>query len=123
MEAYFSFPYETTDSPKSSKVKLKSLSRDQPFVTPWTSSLTGSSLHGILQARVLEWGAIAFSGFKYRLFQIYLTYRFLSETVIKIDLRIVSKQHKCIFYRKGIWDPEAKQLVPGHIIASDPEKQ
>ena len=25
-------------------------------------SLTGSSIHGILQARVLEWGAIAFSG-------------------------------------------------------------
>ena len=24
-------------------------------------SLSGSSLHGILQARVLEWGAIAFS--------------------------------------------------------------
>ena len=25
-------------------------------------SLTGSSIHGIFQARVLEWGAIAFSG-------------------------------------------------------------
>ena len=25
-------------------------------------SLPGSSIHGILQARVLEWGAIAFSG-------------------------------------------------------------
>ena len=25
-------------------------------------SLPGSSVHGILQARVLEWGAIAFSG-------------------------------------------------------------
>ena len=26
-------------------------------------SLPGSSVHGIFQARVLEWGAIAFSGF------------------------------------------------------------
>jgi len=26
-------------------------------------SLPGSSIHGIFQARVLEWGAIAFSGF------------------------------------------------------------
>ena len=26
------------------------------------SSLSGSSIHGIFQARVLEWGAIAFSG-------------------------------------------------------------
>ena len=27
------------------------------------SSLPGSSIHGIFQARVLEWGAIAFSDF------------------------------------------------------------
>ena len=27
-------------------------------------SLSGSSIHGIFQARVLEWGAIAFSDFK-----------------------------------------------------------
>jgi len=26
-------------------------------------SLPGSSVHGIFQARILEWGAIAFSGF------------------------------------------------------------
>jgi len=30
---------------------------------PMDSSLPGSSIHGIFQARVLEWGAIAFSGF------------------------------------------------------------
>ena len=29
---------------------------------PMDCSLPGSSAHGILQARVLEWGAIAFSG-------------------------------------------------------------
>ena len=28
---------------------------------PWTAWLPGSSIHGIFQARVLEWGAIAFS--------------------------------------------------------------
>ena len=28
---------------------------------PMDCSLSGSSLHGIFQARVLEWGAIAFS--------------------------------------------------------------
>ena len=28
---------------------------------PMDCSLSGSSVHGILQARVLEWGAIAFS--------------------------------------------------------------
>ena len=30
-------------------------------------SLPGSSVHGIFQARVLEWGAIAFSEVKYYL--------------------------------------------------------
>ena len=43
------------------KVKVKSLSRVRFFATPWTSSLQGCSLHGILQARVLEWVAISFS--------------------------------------------------------------
>ena len=31
---------------------------------PMDCSLPGSSVHGIFQARVLEWGAIAFSGIK-----------------------------------------------------------
>ena len=47
------------------KVKVKSLSPVQLFATPWTDlmdcSLPGSSLHGILQATVLEWVAISFS--------------------------------------------------------------
>ena len=33
---------------------------------PTDCSLPGSSIHGIFQARVLEWGAIAFSGFMFR---------------------------------------------------------
>ena len=35
---------------------------------PMDCSLPGSSIHGILQARVLEWGAIAFSN--WRLYQV-----------------------------------------------------
>ena len=38
-------------------MKVKSLSHVRLFATPWT----GSSIHGIFQVRVLEWGAIAFS--------------------------------------------------------------
>ena len=41
------------------KLKVKSLSRVRSSATPWT--LPGSSIHGIFQARVLEWVAIAFS--------------------------------------------------------------
>ena len=36
------------------KRKVKVPSHVQLFATPWTSSLPGFSLHGILQARVLE---------------------------------------------------------------------
>ena len=41
------------------KVKVKSLSRVRLLVTPLDCSPPGSSVHGILQARALEWGAIA----------------------------------------------------------------
>ena len=41
---------------------VKLLSHVRLFATPWTVAyLPGSSLHGILQARVLEWVAISFS--------------------------------------------------------------
>ena len=39
--------------------KMKSLSHVRLLVTPW--SLPGSSVHGIFQARVLEWVVISFS--------------------------------------------------------------
>ena len=44
------------------KVKVKSLSLVWLFVTPWTVAYqAGSSVHGILPARVLEWVAISFA--------------------------------------------------------------
>ena len=43
------------------KRKVKSLSRVHLFATPTDCSLPGSSVHGISQARMLEWVAIAFS--------------------------------------------------------------
>ena len=46
------------------KVKSESeVAQSYPTLSdPMDCSLPGSSIHGILQARVLEWGAIAFSG-------------------------------------------------------------
>ena len=42
----------------------QSLSHGQLFVTPWmVCSLPDSSVHGILQARILEWVAISFSSY------------------------------------------------------------
>ena len=37
------------------------LSRVQLFATSWNCNSPGSSVHGILQPRILEWGAIPFS--------------------------------------------------------------
>ena len=42
-------------------VEVKSLSHVRLFVTPVDCSLPGSSIHGILQARILEWVTISFS--------------------------------------------------------------
>ena len=39
----------------------KSLQSCLTLCDPMDRSLSGSSVHGIFQARVLEWGAIAFS--------------------------------------------------------------
>ena len=52
------------DSPSNSlnvgrEVKVKSLRRVRLFATPW---LPGSAVHGIFQARILEWAAISSPG-------------------------------------------------------------
>ena len=50
------FPSPMHESEKSEVAQLCLTLRD-----PKDCNLTGSSIHGIFQARVLEWGAIAFS--------------------------------------------------------------
>ena len=59
---------ESEEELKSLLMKVKSESEvAQSCLTlryPMDSSPPGSSVHGIFQARVLEWGAIAFSGLK-----------------------------------------------------------
>ena len=49
-----------------SEVKWSEVAQSCPTLCdPVDCSLPGSSVHGILQARVLEWGAITFSGYKF----------------------------------------------------------
>ena len=50
---------------------------------PMDCSLPGSSVHGIVQARVLEWGAIAFSGNLLSLPQIHVVCWLLIVNIIK----------------------------------------
>ena len=51
---------ELKENKQTVKVKVKSLSRVQ-LCDPVDGSPPGSSVHGILQARILEWVAISFS--------------------------------------------------------------
>ena len=51
------FPSPMHESESESEVAQSFRTLSDPMVC----SLTGSSVHGIFQARVLEWGAIAFS--------------------------------------------------------------
>ena len=51
--------------PCTCQLKAAAAAKSCPTLSdPMDCSLPGSSIHGILQARVLEWGAIAFSSFK-----------------------------------------------------------
>ena len=47
---------------------------------PMDCSLPGSSIHGIFQARVLEWGSIAFSNFHFQEQPIHQVYVILRES-------------------------------------------
>ena len=62
---------------------------------PMDCSLPGSSIHGIFQARVLEWGAIAFSSIKAEL-TLKSSYSRLAPTKLKHNLkRIICKYFSC----------------------------
>ena len=58
------------------KVKSKSeVAQPCPTLSdPMDYSLPGSSVHGIFQARVLEWGAIAFSGLSLKRYHYYVIF-------------------------------------------------
>ena len=56
---------------------------------PMDCSLPGSSVHGIFQSRVLEWGAIAFSEYSVQFYLKFLPWHFknsLEEMLVKITL-------------------------------------
>ena len=58
------------------------------FHDPMDCSLPGSSVHGIFQARVLEWGAIAFSEFI--LYTLAITFLTSIINFVKMSFRTIS---------------------------------
>ena len=50
---------------------------------PMDCSIPGSSIHGIFQARVLEWGAIAFSGIVFYCININIILNLLTHSMFK----------------------------------------
>ena len=64
---------------------------------PMDCSLPGSSVHGIFQARVLEWGAIAFSGkgFEPIKFQLCQLTCHLGQTSLPLEPLLLNIQNGC----------------------------
>ena len=56
---------------------------------PMDCSLPGSSVHGIFQARVLEWGAIAFSNIFTTVYWNYTVSILKKETMRYIDIHML----------------------------------
>ena len=50
---------------------MKLLSHVRLLATPWTAAYQAPPSMGFFQARVLEWGAIAFSSYGFRLFHMF----------------------------------------------------
>ena len=67
---------------------------------PMDCSLPGSSVHGIFQARVLEWGAIAFSAWP------------LSHQESPIAVLVWTKLFSCIFFSYDKYPALSKQPFP-----------
>ena len=62
--------YRQRNRPTATAAAAKSLQSCPTFCDPMDCSLPGSSVHGIFQARILEWGATAFSADPQRFNQI-----------------------------------------------------
>ena len=65
---------------------------------PMDCSLPGSSVHGIFQARVLEWGAIAFSALPLH----YLLYIYI-HTIIHTHMLLYMNTHNYIYTHRYIY--------------------
>ena len=68
---------------------------------PIDCSLLGSSIHGIFKARVLEWGATAFSENRYYMNRYYILSNFVSATMAVVQ-KHGYRSHAVFLYLNGM---------------------
>ena len=105
------------------KVKSEVSQSCPTFCDPMDYSLPGSSIHGILQARVLEWVAIAFSNKTpyLPLFCNFWTY-WLSEIGYLHNTPFPCQNFWSQCQLKKISKPKPKPSSPGDGLSSNPER-
>ena len=84
---------------------------------PMDCSLPGSSVHGIFQARVLEWGAIAFSE------EVVNEYQILVVTIIVRDRKSRLKPQTCHLFSVTVREPHASRLGQEQVNLMPPTQQ
>ena len=95
-------------------MQVKSESEDaQSYPTlsdPMDCSLPGSSIHGIFQARVLEWGAIEWTPIKVKP-------KFAQQALILLYLltSLITIEH-CPGLEGHIWKTQALKVIDGHAL-------
>ena len=80
----------------------KSLQSCPTLCDPRDATPPGSAVPGILQARILEWGAIAFSNFKNRAREINMPgkiYNIHTDFVLELRFLLGAKKKKKAFHR------------------------
>ena len=106
-------------------MKVKSESEViQSFPTlsdPTDCSLPGSSVHGIFQARVLEWGAIAFSD--EHSYISFFVYKYMLSLLLDIYLGVEQLSHMVTLMRRldGITDSIDMSLSKFRDVVKDRE--
>ena len=86
---------------------------------PMDSSLPGSSIHGIFQARVLEWGAIAFSdlsanySINFLSIPTWVTITYYANTVYASAKGLLSEAHTRLIIKEILFFQNTSTNLPG----------
>ena len=92
-------------------MKVKSLSCVRLFSTPWTAAHQAPPSMGFFQARVLQWGAIAFSEAWFNAWQI----------IIHHCALLLNKEKNCELFTSSHGSPNLQAFCFSHKYVSSPD--